>query len=178
MLQQWQRRLLNSRYHLLLTEPLKNPSDGTGVCEQMAPHRQEISAWAECLINPAANIANVWRSPIFKEVAAVFCLYARSYLCFLRWLNPTCLECIKKAARMNAQMFLCAAASSWQRDLLLEMCWFSVWVQTEFQEHQEKAAVFSVWLQIGCRPSNQDLDQCPGQRGFSGMGWKHRWNCG
>lgn len=54
MLQQGWRQLLNSRYHLLLTEPLKDPSDGNWVCEQMGATSQEISARAECLINPAA----------------------------------------------------------------------------------------------------------------------------
>lgn len=34
---------------------------------------------------------------------------------------------------------------------------FSVWVQTEDQEYREKASVFSVRLQIGCRHSNLDL---------------------
>lgn len=45
---------------------------------------------------------------------------------------------------MNAQMFLCVTASSWQKDLLLEMWCFSVWVQTGDQAHREKPAVFSV----------------------------------
>lgn len=39
---------------------------------------------------------------------------------------------------MNAQMFLCVTASSWQKDLLLHMWCFSVWVQTEHQVHEEK----------------------------------------
>lgn len=39
---------------------------------------------------------------------------------------------------MNAQMFLCVTASSWQKDLLLHMWCFSVWVQTEDQVHEEK----------------------------------------
>lgn len=43
---------------------------------------------------------------------------------------------------MNAQMFLCVTASSWQKDLLLEMWCFAVWVQREDQEHREKARCF------------------------------------
>lgn len=74
-----------------------------------------------CVINPAALCcANVWRY-IFKGVAAVFCLDAQSFVCFLRWLKPMCPVCIKKAACMDAQMFPCVAGSSWQKDLLVEM---------------------------------------------------------
>lgn len=70
---------------------------------------------------------------------------------------------------MNAQMFLCVTASSWQKDLLLEMCCFSVWVQTGDQAHREEPAVFSVRLQRGSRTKKQDFDRCPGQLGVPGL---------
>lgn len=139
------------RYHLLPTEPLKNQSGKESTWRKLYFYRERHRVAEEPCLGCICTVLSV-----FKGEVANACLYTRSYLGFLPWLNPACPDCIKKAARVNAQMFLCVTASSWQKDLQLETCWFffvvlvwffAVWVQTEDQEHREIPAVCKVGVE-------------------------------